>query len=98
MRATYFSEDTRAFLQLLYKHKVKYMIVGGEAVIYYGYPRLTGDVDFFYHNTSQNTHRMYQVLLEFWEGDIPGLMSAEELLRNYSLRVMSSSSGFHLTE
>lgn len=47
MRATYFSEDTRAFLQLLYKHKVKYMIVGGEAVIYYGYPRLTGDVDFF---------------------------------------------------
>jgi len=32
---------------LLHKHRVRYLIVGGEAVIYYGYARLTGDVDFW---------------------------------------------------
>lgn len=41
----YFSPDIREFLILLTKHKVHYLIVGGEAVIYYGYARLTGDID-----------------------------------------------------
>ena len=47
MRVSYFSKDVQEFLKLLAAHKVKYLIVGGEAVIYHGYARLTGDVDFF---------------------------------------------------
>jgi len=42
------SSDTLDFLLCLNEHKVHYLIVGGEAVIHYGYPRLTGDIDFFY--------------------------------------------------
>jgi hypothetical protein len=42
MKGNYFSADNQEFLHLLYKYDVKYLIVGGEAVIYYGYPRLTG--------------------------------------------------------
>jgi len=50
----YFSEDISEFIYLLYKYKVKYVIVGGEAVIYYGHARLTGDIDFFYESTREN--------------------------------------------
>ena len=30
------------------------MIVGGEAVIFYGHARYTGDVDFFYSDEDKN--------------------------------------------
>lgn len=55
------------------------MIVGGEAVIYYGNPRLTGDVDFFYDSSTENTEKLYLALTEFWAGDIPGLNSVDKL-------------------
>jgi hypothetical protein len=34
-----FSNDIREFLADLFNHKVRYLLVGGEAVIYYGYPQ-----------------------------------------------------------
>ncbi len=79
MKASHFSPDTQEFLILLTKYKVKYLIIGGEAVIYYGYARLTGDVDFFYDNSNQNAHNLYGMLEEFWGGNIPEVDSAEEL-------------------
>src|SRR4051812_39861900 len=74
-----FSGDITAFLRLLAKKRVRYLIVGGEAVIYHGYPRLTGDIDFFYDNSSLNCRRLFQALLEFWDGRIPGVTSSAEL-------------------
>jgi len=65
MNAEHFSDDTKAFLHVLYKYEVKYVIVGGEAVIYYGYPRLTGDIDFFYSSERDNIRALYNALLEF---------------------------------
>ena len=74
-----FSEDILEFLRLLARARVRYMIVGGEAVIYHGYPRLTGDVDFFYENSALNARRLFSVLLTFWDGRIPGVNSPGEL-------------------
>lgn len=74
-----FSRDILIFLRLLAQHRVHYLIVGGEAVIYHGYPRVTGDVDFFYENTAGNTRRLFTALLEFWGGRIPGVVAADEL-------------------
>jgi len=68
-----FSKDTLDFLSLLSKHKVRYVIVGGEAVIFYGHIRLTGDTDFFYDASESNTIKLYAALIEFWEGSIPGI-------------------------
>jgi len=78
--AEHFSSDTLEFLSLLYKNEVKYLIVGGEAVIYYGFARLTGDIDIYYERTQENVARLYRTLLQFWEGDIPGLKNQQELL------------------
>ena len=37
IEAAHFSPDTREFLTLLHQHAVRYVIVGGEAVIFHGY-------------------------------------------------------------
>lgn len=69
------------FLFLLAKHKVRYLIVGGEAVIYYGHARLTGDIDLFYETTVRNVRLLFKMLGEFWNDRIPGVRTEEELLR-----------------
>jgi len=81
MKLSYFSKDIQEFLNLLYKHQVKYVIVGGEAVIFYGYVRLTGDIDIFFEASPKNVKRLYEALTEFWEGTIPGLQWQEELFK-----------------
>lgn len=79
MNAEYFSKDIQEFILLLDRFDVKYVIVGGEAVIYYGYPRVTGDIDFFYEVTRENVKRLYEALSVFWDRDIPGIANEEEL-------------------
>lgn len=76
----HFSDDILEFLMLLHKNEVKYLIIGGEAVIYYGFARLTGDIDFFYERTPENIEKLYNTLLQFWDGQIPGLGDKRELL------------------
>ncbi len=75
-----FSSDITEFLFLLQTHEVRYLVIGGEAVIYYGYARLTGDVDIFHEASRQNAGRLYAALGEFWGSDVPGVASARELL------------------
>jgi len=74
------ARDIRELLRLLSRHRVRYLLVGGEAVIHHGYPRLTGDVDLFYEQTAANARRLFDALREFWNGDVPAVASAEELL------------------
>ena len=40
-----FQEDFRDFLNALNQQKVRYLLVGGFAVILHGYSRTTGDMD-----------------------------------------------------
>lgn len=76
-----FSADTRELVVLLHKHRVRYLIVGGEAVIYYGHVRTTGDIDFFYDRSPDNVQHLYAALDEFWGGHIPNLTNWQELTR-----------------
>ena len=80
MRGDHFSPDVRALIEILVRHGVRFLLVGGEAVIYHGYPRLTGDVDFWYQQTPANASRLFAALLEFWGGAVPGLTAEIELL------------------
>src|SRR4051794_9340725 len=74
-----FSGDTVEFIRLMAKHSVRYVIVGGQAVIFHGYARFTGDVDFFYATDTRNAEALFNALREFWDGNIPGISSAIEL-------------------
>ena len=77
--SSHFSPDTVELVKLLYLHRVRYLLIGGEAVIFYGHARLTGDVDFFYENTEQNVELLYKALIDFWCGSVPEIQDADEL-------------------
>lgn len=79
MKASYFSSDVQEFIQALSGHEVRYVIVGGEAVIYHGHARLANGIDFFYEPSVENADRLWNALDEYWAGDMPGLKSAEGL-------------------
>jgi hypothetical protein len=80
MNGLVFSRDTQDLIRRLGDHKVRYLIVGGTAVIYHGYARLTGDVDFLIEPTKANALRAYRALLEFWGGSIPFVNGPGDLL------------------
>ena len=79
IEASHFSPDTLEFIRLLEKYGVRYLIVEGEAVIFHGYARFTGDVDFFYSLEAGNSERLFSALEEFWSGDIPAVASPKDL-------------------
>ncbi len=79
MKAEHFSPDILDFLRLLARHEVRYVIVGGEAVVYHGHARLTGDLDIFYDLETQNVQRLFDALREFWRGSVPGIRDPRSL-------------------
>jgi predicted nucleotidyltransferase len=80
VKGEHLGADLRSFIRLLHRHRVRYLLVGGEAVIHHGYARLTGDVDFFFEQTEDNCERLYAALEEFWDGHVPAVADASELL------------------
>jgi len=65
--------DFEELLKLLEEHKVDYMIIGGYAVAYHGYPRFTKDIDVFFRVTPENIHHLREALFTFGfqEEDLP---------------------------
>jgi predicted nucleotidyltransferase len=55
----------RELLQLLNALEVEYLIVGGFAVMKYGEPRYTKDLDVWISNSPQNAHRVVEALKKF---------------------------------
>ncbi|TAH49558.1 MAG: hypothetical protein EYC68_16730 [Chloroflexota bacterium] len=60
--------DFQDFLKLLNVHGVEYLVVGGYAVIYHGYPRATQDLDIWIAVHSENAKRVVATLEEFGFG------------------------------
>ena len=57
--------DFEELLRLLEEHGVDYMVVGGYAVAYHGYPRFTKDIDIFFEPAGENVNRLRNVLINF---------------------------------
>jgi len=79
VNTAFFSRDILEFLKMLRKHRVRCLVVGGEAVIQYGYARITVDMDIFYDSDPANAARLHQALQEFWGGTVPGIENADAL-------------------
>ena len=60
-----FPKDFKEFLLLLNSKKIEYLVVGGYAVGYHGYPRATGDMDIWIAINEQNAMKMVEALKEF---------------------------------
>ena len=59
------SPDFRELLSLLEKHKVRYLVVGGYAVMKYTEPRFTKDLDLWISTDEENSKAVYAALKEF---------------------------------
>ena len=59
------SADVRELLRLLAKHRVEYLLLGGHAVFFHGYPRLTQDADVYFRSTDDNATRLFAALTEW---------------------------------
>jgi hypothetical protein len=63
-------QDFKEFIQLLNKHEVQYIVVGGYAVSLYGYPRYTGDIDFWVKPSRENAQKVIASLIDFGFGSL----------------------------
>ena len=59
-------------MKLLNSGRVEYLLIGGYAVGYYGYPRATGDLDIWVAVSDQNAQKLVSVLRRFGF-DVPDL-------------------------
>jgi len=65
MATIHLPQDFKEFLKLLNRNKVEYLLVGGYAVGYHGYPRATADIDIWVAINQKNAGRIISVLKEF---------------------------------
>ena len=59
------NSDFKDLLDIFNAKQVKYLIVGGYAVIKYTQPRYTGDIDIWIEASAKNAENVYTALREF---------------------------------
>ena len=72
------NQDFLEFIELLEEEKVEYLVIGGYAVGLHGFPRYTGDIDFFVAISEDNAERILRVFEKFGFGEI-GITQADFL-------------------
>lgn len=80
------NQDFREFIGLLESEAVQYLIVGGYAVGLHGFPRYTGDIDFFVAIHPLNAQKLLQVFDRFGFGEI-GLGLDDFLEENFVVEI-----------
>jgi len=58
------SRDLRELLKCFLSHDVRFLIIGGHAVSYHGYPRFTKDLDLWIDRSEANATRVVEALRE----------------------------------
>ncbi|MBI4655962.1 MAG: nucleotidyltransferase [Elusimicrobia bacterium] len=60
-----FSRDYKDLFKTLNKYKVKYLVIGAYAAIFYTGPRYTKDLDIWIQNDPENAGKVYDALKKF---------------------------------
>ena len=77
--------DIKDFIDLLNKHEIEYLLVGGYAVIYYKVQRYTRDIDFFIRPVKPNAEKMLLVMQEFGMGSLG--LTADDFLDDLIIQI-----------
>ena len=100
------ANDYKEFLRLLRAHGVEYLLIGGWAVGYHGYPRATYDLDVWIATAPANADRVLKALAQFGF-DVTGLsrnlfLQPDKIIRMgvepVRIEVMTSISGVEFDE
>ena len=106
MATTRLPSDFREFLLLLGEHEVEYLLVGGYAVSYHGYPRATVDLDIWVNRVLENALKLVTALKEFGfgvQGLTPELFTeTENIIRMgeppLRIEIITSASGVEFSK
>jgi hypothetical protein len=66
MGTTLLPADFKDFLRSLNSKEVEYLVIGGYAVGYHGYPRATADIDIWIAINPANAHKVSEAIREFF--------------------------------
>ncbi len=106
MGTTQLPQDFKEFLRLLNENSVKYLLIGGYAVGYHGYPRATVDMDIWIAIEAKNAEKIVRVLKKFGF-NVPELSSELFLKKNQviqmgvpplKLKILTTISGVEFEE
>lgn len=75
--------DFKEFLKLLNTNRVKYLVIGGYAVGFHGYPRATNDLDVWVAISSDNAKKLVSLLRKF--GYAETALSQDFFLKEWSI-------------
>jgi hypothetical protein len=73
--------DFEDMLELLSRHDVKYLVVGGLAFIYHAKPRHTKDMDLWVEFTPENVEKANAALVEFGSTALLSAVRDDEVLQ-----------------
>ncbi len=73
------NQDFKEFIESLDDKGVHYLVVGGVAIAFHGYPRYTKDIDVWIEMTPENASRMVEALKQFGFASL-GLKEADFLV------------------
>jgi hypothetical protein len=98
--------DLKEFLKLLYDHHVEYLLIGGYAVSYHGYPRTTADMDIWIATKEENARNIIAALEAFGfggTGTTPDLFLQPDQITRMGIpplriEILTSISGVEFTE
>jgi hypothetical protein len=74
-------QDFEDFLELLERHDVRYLVVGGLAFIFHAKPRFTKDIDVWLDPAPENLARANAALADFGSPDLLNLSDEDEILQ-----------------
>jgi hypothetical protein len=106
MATIHLPPDFKEFLRLLKDRQIEYLLIGGYAVGYYGYPRATADMDIWIALNPQNASKIVAALKEFGF-DVPELspglfLKPDQIIRMglppIRLEIVTSISGVNFDE
>jgi hypothetical protein len=83
----------KELLQLLNESEVEYLIVGGFAVMKYGEPRYTKDLDVWVDNSRQNSLRVVEALKKFGAGIGESADAVWKTLNTQHQKLFSATTG-----
>jgi hypothetical protein len=106
MGTIHLPQDFKEFFQSFNQHEVEYLLVGGYAVGYHGYPRATIDIDVWVAANPENARRVVTALEDFGFGSqvlVEGLfLESDQVVRMglppMRIEIMTSISGVNFND
>lgn len=80
------NRDFKEFIRSLNDNRVRYLVVGGYAVAFHGYPRYTRDIDIWIEMTKDNAEKVIKSLEQFGFGSL-GLREEDFLVPDQTIQL-----------